>query len=130
MSEDPGLPPRPAVGELLPCGAEATGIRYKLETYSLDPTHEVGGPKALGFKLILGITIDAIDYLEAQIMAVVRRTPIGAIRDNAPHGVNCVVDIPVPGIGAKANRLIEVRTIWEITDATPTPRLVSAYINV
>jgi uncharacterized protein len=130
VSKNPHPPPRPVVGELLPRGAKATGVRYKLATYSLDPTHEVGGPKALGFKLILAITIDAIDYLEAQIMAGVRRTPISAIRDNAPYGVNCVVDIPVPGIGAKANRLIEVRTIWEVTDAAPTPRLVSAYINV
>jgi hypothetical protein len=126
MSEDPQLPP-PAVGALLPHGAQVTGVRHKLETYVLDIAHKDGGPKALGFKLILGVTIDAIDYLEAQIVAGVLRTPINEIRDNAPYGVNCVVDIPVPGIGAKADRLVEVRTIWEIKDAATPPRLVTAY---
>ena len=115
------------MGDLLPLRAEAFGVRHKLETYSLDPAHEDGGPKALGFKLILGITIEAIDYLEAQIMAGLLRTSIVEIRDNAPYGVNCVVDIPVPGIGANADRLIKVRTVWEIKDATTPPRLVTAY---
>jgi hypothetical protein len=64
------------VGEVLPRGAEAFGVRYKLATYSLDITNEVGAPKARGFEKILGITIDAIDYLEAQILARVLDTPV------------------------------------------------------
>lgn len=44
-------------------------MRVKLATYSLDVTNKDGAPKARGFELILGITIDAIDYLEAQILA-------------------------------------------------------------
>jgi hypothetical protein len=127
MSEELDLPPPPAVGEPIPRGAQATGVRHKLATYSLDMAHKDGGPKALGFELILGIAIDAIDYLEAQIMAGILRNPIGEIRDNAPYGVNCVVDVPVPGIGAKAGRLVEVRTIWEIKDAATPPRLITAY---
>jgi hypothetical protein len=119
----------PNVGELLPRAREATGVRYKLETYSLATTHDVGGSKARGFELILGITIEAIDYLEAQIMAGILRAPISAIRDNAPYGINCVVDLPVRGIGVKANRLIEVRTAWELIKADVSPRLISAYIN-
>ena len=50
----PDTPAPPAVGELLPRAADAFGLRYKLETYSLDPTHKRGGPKARGFELILG----------------------------------------------------------------------------
>ncbi len=87
----------------------------------------VGGPKALGFKLILGITIDAIDYLEGQIMARILDTPVSEIRDNPPYGVNCVVDIQVQGIGAQADRVIDVRTAWLISIAGDPPRLVSAY---
>jgi hypothetical protein len=63
--DTPGVSP-PAVGELVPRAAEAFGVRYKLATYSLDVDHKDGGPKAKGFKRILGITIKDIGYLEAQ----------------------------------------------------------------
>ena len=60
------LPP-PVVGELLQRAAEAVGKRIKLSTYSLDFTSEPGAPKARGFEQILGITLDAIEYLEGAI---------------------------------------------------------------
>jgi hypothetical protein len=60
-------PAPPAPGELLPRAAEAFGVRVKLETYSLDIAHKDGGPKAKGFKRILGITIEDIGYLEGAI---------------------------------------------------------------
>ena len=129
MNEDPDTPPPPTAGELLPRGAEAFGLRYKLETYSLDVTHEKGGPKARGFELILGITIDAIDYLEAQILARVLDTPASDVRDSPPYGVKYVIDIQVPGIGAKADRVATVRTAWIISAPGDPPRLVTAYPN-
>jgi hypothetical protein len=43
------------------------------------------------------------------------------------HGINYVVDIQVRGIGAKADRVINVRTGWLISTAGDPPRLVSAY---
>jgi hypothetical protein len=116
----------PAVGELLPRGAEAFGVRRKLATYSLDLGHQYGGPKALGFKLILGITIDSIDYLQAQILARVLDTPVSQVRDNPPYGVNYVVNMPIRGIGAKADRVINVRTVWEYDQPGAPPRLVTA----
>jgi hypothetical protein len=118
--------PPPTVGELLPRAAEALGVRYKLETYSLDVTHKYGGPKARGFERILGITIDAIDYLEAQIMARILDTPVSQIRDNPPYGVNYVVNIQVRGIGAEADRVINVRTVWIFDYPGGPPRLVTA----
>ncbi len=129
MSEDattgnPDTPWPPNAGELLPRAAEGFGVRYKLETYCLDLTHEVGAPKALGFELILGITTDAIDYLEAQIMTRILETPITNVRNNAPYGVNCVVDMPISGIGAKANRVANVRTVWAFDRPDTPPRLV------
>ncbi len=127
MTDEPNIDPTaPAVAELLPRAAEAFGLRYKLETYSLDPTHKDGGPKALGFEQILGITIDAIEYLEAQILALVLETPITDVRDNAPHGVNCVIDMPISGIGAKADRVANVRTVWAFDRPGAPPRLVTA----
>jgi filamentous hemagglutinin len=126
MTDDSDVSPPPAVGELLPRAAEAFGVRVKLETYSLNPTHKYGGGKARGFELILGITIDAIDYLEAQILARVLDTPIRDIRDNQPYGANYVVNIQVPGIGAKADRVINVRTVWTFDHPGAPPRLVTA----
>jgi len=123
----PDTPAPPAVGELLPRAADAFGLRYKLETYSLDPTHKRGGPKARGFDLILGITIDAIDYLETQILARILDTPIREVRDNAPYGIKCTVDIQVPGIGAKADRVATVRTVWAFDRPGAPPRLVNAF---
>lgn len=37
------------------------------------------------------VTIDGIDYLEAQITAGILRAPITAVRRNPPYGINCVV---------------------------------------
>ncbi len=115
------------MGELLPHAADAFGLRYKLETYSLAVNHKDGGPKARGFDLILGITIDAIDYLETQILARILDTPIREIRDNAPYGIKCTVDIQVPGIGAKADRVATVRTVWAFDRPGAPPRLVNAF---
>lgn len=117
----------PAVGELLPRAAEASGVRYKLDTYSLNTASEMGAPKARGFDLILGITIEAIGYLEGQIMARVLDTPIREVRDNTPYGLKCTVDMPISGIGAKADRAINVRTVWALDSPGAPPRLVSAY---
>ena len=128
MTDDPDTDPTVAAeGELLPRAGEAFGVRVKLETYSLDVRHKDGGPKALGFELILGITIDAIDYLQAQILARILDTPVSEVRDNPPHGVNCVVDIQVRGIGAKADRVVTVRTVWIISAPGDAPRLVNAF---
>jgi hypothetical protein len=123
----PDTPPPSDVGEVLPRAAEAFGVRYKLATYSLDFTSKVGGPKARGFEQILGITIDAIDYLEAQILARILDTPVTEVQDNPPHGVNYVVNIQVRGIGAKADRVVTVRTVWIIASPGDAPRLVTAY---
>jgi hypothetical protein len=119
----------PKVGESLPRAAEAVGVRRKLSTYSLDPAHRVGGPKARGFELILGITIRDIGYLEGAIQTGVLLVEISGVRDGAVGGINCVVDVPVRGRGEKSDRTIEVRTAWESTDAAAAPRLVTAYVR-
>jgi hypothetical protein len=124
---DEDTPARPTVDELLPRGADAIGVRYKLETYSLNVTNEAGAPKARGFELILGITIEDIDYLEAQILARVLDTPVREVRDNAPYGIKCTVDMPISGTGAKVDRTINVRTVWAFDHPGAPPRLASAY---
>ncbi len=125
MSPDTPWPPQ--AGEPLAHAAEASGVRRKLATYSLDVTHKSGGPKARGFELILGITIEDIDCLEAMILDGAQITPISSVSDNASYGVNCVLDMPIRGLREKRDRVLTVRTVWEITDANTPPRLVSAY---
>lgn len=127
MSSDARRPP--AVGELLPRAREAFNVRYKLGTYSLDIKHDAGGPKAQGFALILGITLANIDYLAAQIMDGILRTPIGAVEDRPPHGTNCIVDLHIRGLNAHSHRIVNVRTAWLVADADTPPRLVSAYVK-
>lgn len=104
-------------------------MREKLVGYSLDMANEVGGPKARGFKLILGITVGDVDYLEGAIQTGILTLRISGIRDNAPYGVNCVIDVPVRGRGGRRERAIDVRTVWELTGAGDAPRLVTAYLR-
>lgn len=132
MSDDPDIenllaPWRPHAGQPLPRAGEAFGVRRKLATYSLDRTHEEGGPKAQGFERILGITIDAIDYLEGAISTGILLASVSEVRDNPPWGLKCVVDLPVRGRGEKSARLANVRTVWEIAGSGVPPRLVNAY---
>jgi hypothetical protein len=124
-----GLPDTPRVGELLPRGTEAIGVRDKLLRYSLDPTNEIGKPKARGFERILDITIEDIDYLEGAIHAGILALPVSAMRDNPPWGMKCVVDVPVYGLREKRERVVNVRTFWEIAGSDAPPRLVNAYLK-
>jgi len=120
-------PPQP--GELLPRAGEAYGIREKLADYSLDPSHKRGGPKAHGFAVILGNTIDAIDYLDTQILLGIQRHPIEAVAENRPYGWNCVVEFPLRGIGSYSERWVDLRTVWEVADPQLPPRLISAFLQ-
>jgi hypothetical protein len=117
----------PRVGELLPRAREAFDVQKKLAGYSLNMSHEHGGPKALGFKLILGITLDDLDYLARSIEAGIVFAPIESVRFNPPHGVNCSVVVPVRGLHEKSMRIVDVRTVWELVRQDAPPRLVSAF---
>ena len=117
------------MGEHLPRADEALGVRYKLETYSLDITHRGGGPKAKGFALILGITVDAIVVLEDQIHEGIHSYPIKAVAENQPYGLNCVVEFPISGAGRYSDRVALLRTVWELTDPFQPPRMINAFLK-
>ena len=122
-----GWPPK--AGELLPRAAEAWGVREKLAGYSLDMTHEDGGPKARGFESILGITSADIDYLEGAILDSIGKTPISSVRHNPPYGYNCVVEFPLRGRGEKSERVVKLRTVWRIAEAGAQPHMTTAYLR-
>ena len=104
-------------------------MHRKLTTYSLDTAHKRGGSKAQGFRLILGITIADVGYLEGAIQTGVLMASISGVRIRPPYGVHCEVKIPVRGLGAKTERVIQVTTAWELATAGAVPRLVNAYIK-
>lgn len=117
----------PKTGEILPRASSAAGVREKLTAYSLNFENVHGAPKARSFERLLGITLEHIDQLEGAIRAGLLTTPVSSIRENAPHGVNCVVDVPVPGMGEKHEQIVNVRTVWELANRDAAPRLVTAY---
>jgi len=119
----------PSIGEPLPRAAEAVGIRKKLTDYSLNLAHERGGPKALGFQRILGITLEDADYLEVEIRAGILSKPVKSVRPAIPTGFNCLVEVPVRGLGPQYNRLIAVRTAWLISEPGAPPRMTTAFLK-
>jgi hypothetical protein len=119
----------PRVGEPLPKATDAVGIRKKLTDYSLNLAHERGGPKALGFQQILGITLDDADYLEAEIRTGILAKPVKSVRPAIPTGFNCLVEVPVRGLGPQYNRLVVVRTAWLLSGTGATPRMTTAFLK-
>lgn len=108
-----------------------TGVRIeeKLASYCLTPEHEIGGPKAQGFRRALGIGLADVEYLAEALRAGILEAPITDVRDNAPFGLLCEVLIPVGGLGEQRERLGTVTTSWELRHPDDRPRLVTAYIG-
>lgn len=123
------MPWPPRVGEPLPGAASAVGIRKKLTDYSLNLAHERGGSKARGFQQILGITFEDAGYLESEIRAGILIEPVTGIRPAIPTGFNCLVEVPIRGLGPKGNRLVTVRTAWLLSDLKSSPRMTTAFLK-
>ncbi len=104
-------------------------MREKLVGYSLDILHRDGGPKARGFERILGITIEDVDYLEAEILTGILTEPVGAVRDRPPYGIHCEVRVAIRGLGDKSDRLVEATTGWEFAFPDAPPRMTTAYLK-
>jgi hypothetical protein len=120
------MPWPPREGELLPRFDEPLGIETKLRDYSLVLDHEDGGPKARGFLKMLGIDLDAADYLERQIRIGIAGNPISEVRVNEPGAVFCAVDFQIVGVGRYSQRRAWVRTAWLLEEPGVQPRFVTA----
>ncbi len=119
----------PTIGEYLPCSDEAFGISEKLTAYCLNQDHEIGAPKAEGFRRILGITSADVEHLADALQQGALGAPITGVRDNAPFGVLCEVRIEVAGLREHEHRTAAVTTSWELRGPDEPPRLVTAYID-
>lgn len=123
------MPWPPTIGEQLPRAEQAFGLREKLAAYCLNLDHEVGGPKAQGFRRILGIEIEDLEYVAEALRIGILAAPITDVRENAPFGVLCEVRVPVAGLREYRDRTAAVTTSWELRHAGDAPRLVTAYID-
>lgn len=103
-------------------------MREKLERYSLAKGHRRGGPKAVLFERLLGITLDDVDHLEAAIRRGVTIHPVVRAWET-PYGQQCAVRIPVSGVGIQQRNVMVVTTGWQLRYVGDRPRLVSAYIK-
>jgi hypothetical protein len=104
------------------------GVRPKLATYSLALEHDEGGPKAVLFERLLGITLEHVDHLEAEILREVRRQPVTRVWET-PHGQRCQVLVPVRSVHIHQTYVIPVTTGWMLRYVGDRPRLVTAYIK-
>lgn len=123
------VPWPPTIGEPIPRAYEAFGITEKLTAYCLNVDHEIGGPKAVGFQRILGIEPADVAYLADALRAGIVHTPVANVRDNAPFGVLCEIQVPVHGLRNRQADVFAVTTSWELRHAGDAPRLVTAYID-
>jgi hypothetical protein len=76
---------------------------------------------------MLGITVETINYLEAEILAGILDARIMSVRHNPPYGFTCAVDFPLRGVGEYRRRVVNLRTVWELASADSHPRLVNAF---
>jgi hypothetical protein len=102
------------------------GIEEKLRRYLLVLEHKHGGPKAKGFRDMLGIDLAAIDYLAEQIRAGIAVTPISRVRPREPDAVACTVEFRIAGIGRYSHRMAWVRTGWRLDEPGARPRFSTA----
>lgn len=103
-------------------------MREKLARYSLAREHRRGGPKAVLFGHLLGITLADVDHLEAEIRRGVTIHPVSRAW-TTPYGEQCTVRIPVRGVGIHQGHVAVVTTGWQLRYVGDRPRLVSAYIK-
>jgi len=107
----------------LPNSEKAFVDTAKLRDYSLNLKHESGGHKARVFRAALGLTLDNVEWLRAQVLRLALESD--AVEDPSPFGTKYVIDAEL----THSQRTAIVRTVWIIENGTDFPRLVSCYVK-
>lgn len=123
------MPWPPKIGEPLPRSEDAYNVHDKLARYSLNPGHGTGGRKAHDFQRLLAITLADLEYLADSVLAGLVEHPVVEVRDRGEFGMHCRVIVPIRGLRDCADRVANVRTVWEIREVDAAPRLINAYIT-
>jgi hypothetical protein len=108
----------------LPNSEKAFVAITKLRDYSLNPDHESGGHKARVFRAALGLTINDVKWLRAQVLRIAREGD-AVEGEPSPFGKKYVIDAEL----THNERRAIVRTAWIIENGNDFPRLVSCYVK-
>ena len=108
---------------MLPRGEDAIIPPGKVETYCLDLTHRIGGPKARVFAAALGLTGRNADVLKDALAAAARTHHAVLIRRDR-YGDHYRIDFRV----GHAGRERTVRSGWTIREAGGPPYLTTAFV--
>lgn len=110
--------PFPTIGEPMPRAADAYAAEDKWQGWILAaPGH--GDDWARMF----GVGPNESGRVWAAIVAAVADAPVSVLRDRAPHGVVCGVEVTL----TINERTAPVATAWHYADENAAPRLVTAY---
>ncbi len=107
---------------MLPNASAASVDKPKVTAYLLNLAHRQGGPKAKFF-LGRGFRPEHWEAFADALKHHARNNPVVRIKSTA-FGVNYSLDcnLPTPDQSSPC-----IRTVWEVTDDDPCPRLVTAH---
>jgi hypothetical protein len=110
--------PFPTIGQAMSRAHEAHASGQKWAGWILAPRGH--GPE---WARVFGVGLKDSERVWSAIAAGVLDAPVSAIRDRAPHGVVCGVELTV----TINDRTAPIATSWHYTDQEAAPRLVTAY---
>ena len=110
--------PFPTIGQPLPRAAEAHASKQKWTGWILAARGH--GPE---WERVFGVGSKDSERVWRAIAAGILDAPVSTIRDWAPHGVVCGVEMTV----TMNDRTAPIATSWHYTDEDAAPRLVTAY---
>lgn len=114
-----------STGSNLENAGQAVIDPQKVTGYALDPTHPVGGNKAIVFDSALGFNQSNADQLISQIQKGVTENP--AIPGKSDQfGQRFTVDMPITGPNGNT---VTVRSGWIYDPGSSTPRLTTLYVK-
>jgi hypothetical protein len=107
----------------LPRGEDAIIPPGKVESYCLDMTHRIGGPKARVFSAALGLTRRDADLLTVALTAAARTQDAVVVRRDR-YGDHYRIDFRLRHAGRERT----VRSGWTIREAGGPPYLTTAFV--
>ncbi len=110
--------PFPTIGQPMPRAADAHARDEKWRGWIL-AAHGHGEDWAHVFDVGPGDS----ERIWAAIAAAIRDTPVSIVRDRAPHGVVCGIEVTL----TINDRTAPVATAWHYPDEDSAPRFVTAY---
>ncbi len=108
---------------LLPNPEKAIVSFEKLEGYSLTPHHAEGQHKAMVFRSALGIGLEDVKILHAELTQVLL-TQEAVPRDRNPYGQKYQIDFEM----TQDDRQAIIRSVWMVRDDEDFPRFITCYI--